>query len=75
MGTKITNFDLNKIINEFVRENNMRYPADYSKDEDYPPVIVWFNKKYNGNLEYTSSYSSIYFQDEKDATLFLLKQK
>jgi len=73
MGTKITNFDLNKIINEFSRECDIVAGKDFSNAEVYSFVISWFNIKYQGNLEYTSSYSSVYFQNDEDATLFLLR--
>jgi len=73
MGTRITQFDFNKVINQFARSSRPFDDIDIVNIEFYNIVVAWFKAEYNGHLEYTSSYSSIYFQDEKDATLFLLK--
>lgn len=73
MGIKITKFDFNRIINQFAREARVGIDQNLTDDEFLLMVVSWFNEKYNGDLEYISSYSSIYFQNEEDATLFLLR--
>lgn len=75
MVIRITRFKFGKILNQFRREFSVDKSKDMLNSDIYPLVVNWFKHKFNGHIEYTSSYSSVYFQDESDATLFLLKYK